>query len=71
MVVVVFAAVIVLFGSLPSVSIPNYDAVQTMKVAHDVGQEMGELPDGYTTDCTGETISKLEYYNETREVCMK
>ncbi|MCK4328073.1 MAG: hypothetical protein KAW41_06450 [Candidatus Diapherotrites archaeon] len=66
-----FAAVIILLGSLPSASIPNYDEVQAMKAAHDAGQEATGLPDGYTTDCAGEAIAKLEYYNATREVCMK
>ncbi|MFC2174678.1 hypothetical protein ACFLQ2_02300 [archaeon] len=69
---VVFAALIVFFASLPSVNVPSYDSVQAMKVIHDMGEEQTiKPPPGYnTTGCEGKTTAMLDYYNETLEVCM-
>jgi len=71
-ILIVFSALIVLVGSMHTTTVPNYDTVQTMKVAHDMGENRtANPPPGFSTteaDCS-HAYASLSYYNI--EVCMK
>jgi len=72
-IVVVFAAILVFLAALPNTGTPDYDTVQTMKVMHDLGEAgTANPPPGYnTTHCSGKSVARLPYYNESLGVCME
>ena len=71
-VAIVFVAVILLMSSLQAIESPNYDIIQTMKVAHDYGEnKSAELPDGYMNESClpNQTTVNISYYDV--EVCFQ
>ena len=71
-ILIVFSAIIVLIGSMHTATAPNYDTIQAMKVAHDMGENRtADAPSGFSTtksDCSHASAT-LSYYNT--EVCMR
>lgn len=70
--VIVFSVLLIFISSLQLIDVPSYDLVQTLKVAHDVGENnTSSAPPGYLIDsCDNKTTAVLSYYSST-EVCMK
>ena len=70
-ILIVFSAIIVLASTMHASTSPSYDAIQAMKVAHDMGENRtGSPPSGFATagTCT-HAYASLSYYNVG--VCMK
>ena len=69
-ILIVFSAIIVLIGSMHTATAPNYDTIQAMKVAHDMGENRtADAPDGYAHSGCSHASATLSYYNT--EVCMR
>ncbi len=69
-ILIVFSAIIVLIGSMHAATAPNYDTIQAMKVAHDMGENRTDAaPAGYALSSCSHAYASLSYYN--MEVCMR
>ena len=70
---IVFATLFLFVSSLETIDPPNYDIIQTMKVAHDYGENHSievVFPAGYLKGpCPDQTSANLSYYNV--EVCFE
>jgi len=69
-ILIVFSAIFVLVGSMHTATVPNYDTIQTVKVAHDMGENRTTSPpSGYALSGCSHAYANLSYYNV--EVCMR